>query len=274
MVKLLKGSKNMNAKSDGYELTEPLFRTFSDWLAELCNIEKGMHVLDMGCGIGVSTFSILKMVGQKGKVIGVDISNRFISRALQRKEEMKIPNISFMLGKAEDLDFPNNAFDRVVSNFVLQQVNDRIKAIQEMKRVLRPGGYFGFTLPALEHYKEFREITASVLKEDLSRPPKNCIRSNRSVLQSLLKETHIPDAQVHSKIRTFRINSVDDYDVILETRGPKKATLHRIQTNKQTEIWKTILDEFKKRQREKGYLPLTIHANAIIWRKPKNKGKE
>jgi SAM-dependent methyltransferase len=263
----------MNAKSNGYELTEPLFSPFSDWLAELCNIEKGMHVLDVGCGIGVSTFSILKTVGQKGKVIGVDISNSFISQALQRKEEMKIPNISFMPGNADDLDFPNNTFDRVVSNFVLQQVSDRLKTIQEMKRVLRPGGYLGFTLPALEHYKEFREITASVLKEDLSRPPKSCIRSNPDVLQSLLKETHIPDAQVHSKTRTFCINSVDDYDVILETRGPKKATLHRIPTDEQTKIWETILDEFRKRQREKGYLPLTIHANAIIWRKPK-KGDE
>lgn len=263
----------MNAKSNGYKLTEPLFRGFSDWLAELCNIEKGMHVLDVGCGIGVSAFSILKMVGQKGKVIGVDISNRFISQALRRKGETKIPNISFLLGNAEDLDFPNNTFDRVVSSFVLQQVNDRIRAIQEMKRVLRPGGYLGFTLPALKHYKEFREITASVLKEDLSRPPKNCIRSNPCVLQTLLKETHMPDAQVHSKIRTFHINSVDDYDVILETRGPKKATLHRIPTDEQTKIWKTILDEFRKRQREEGYLSLTIHAHAIIWRKPQNNKK-
>ena len=258
-------------KSGGYELTEPLFSPFSDWLAQLCGIEKGMHVLDVGCGIGVSAFSMLRRVGQKGKVMGVDISNRFISRALQRKEEMKTPNILFTPGNAEDLGFPNNTFDRVVSNFVLQQVNDRTKAVQEMKRVLRPGGYLGFTLPALKHYKEFREITASVLKEDLSRPSKNCIRSNPCVLQTLLKETHIQDAQVYSKIRTFHINSVDDYDVILETRGPKKATLHRIQTNEQTEIWETILDEFRKRQRDKGYLPLTIHANAIIWRKPQNK---
>jgi hypothetical protein len=133
-----------------------------------------------------------------------------------------------------------------------------------MKRVLRPGGCLGFTLPALKHYKEFREITASVLKEDFSRPPKNCIRSNPCVLQSLLKETHIPDAQVNSKTKTFCINSVDDYDVILETRGPKKATLHRIPTDEQTKIWKTILDEFRKRQREEGYLSLTIHAHAII----------
>jgi ubiquinone/menaquinone biosynthesis C-methylase UbiE len=264
----------MNSRTDGYELTEPLFGAFSDWLAELCNIETGMHVLDVGCGIGVSAFSILKMVGQKGKVIGVDISPRLISQALRRKEETKIPSISFMLGNAEDLNFPNNTFDRVVSNFALQQVNDRIKAIQEMKRVLRPGGYLGFTLPAPKHYKEFREITASALKEDLSRLSKNCIRSNPCVLQTLLKETHIQDAQVRSKTRTFHINSVDDYDVILETRGPKKATLHRIQKNEQMKIWKTILDEFRKRQREKDYLPLTIHAHAIIWRKPKNENKE
>jgi ubiquinone/menaquinone biosynthesis C-methylase UbiE len=176
-----------------------------------------------------------------------------------------------MVGNAEDLEFPNNTFDRVVSNFVLQQVNNRIKAIQEMKRVLRPGGYLGFTLPGQKHYKEFREITASVLKENLSRPSKNCIRSNPGVLQSLLEEAHILDAKVYSKIRTYRINSVEDYDVILETRGPKKATLHRIKTDEQMEVWKTILDEFRKIEREKGYLPLTIHAKAIIWRKPQNK---
>ena len=267
----MKKYKTTNMKSSEYELTEPLFSPFSDWLAQLCGIEKGMHVLDVGCGIGVSAFSMLRRVGQKGKVVGVDISGRVISQALQRKEEMKTPNILFTPGNAEDLGFPNNTFDRVVSNFVLQQVNDRIKAVQEMKRVLRPGGRLGFTLPALEHYKEFREIAASVLKEELIRHDKNCIRSNPGILRLLLKEAHIPDARVFSKARTFRMDSVDDYDVVLETRGPKKAILHRLPANKRMEAWETILCEFKKRRKEKGYLPLTLHARAIIWRKPQNK---
>ncbi|HCE97368.1 MAG TPA: hypothetical protein DER10_02610 [Elusimicrobia bacterium] len=258
----------MNIKSGGYELTEPLFGPFSDWLAQLCGIEKGMHVSDLGCGIGTDAFSMLKLVGQKGKVVGVDISSEFISQALLRKEEKKTNNISFMCGDMEDLGFPDNTFDRIVSNFVLQQVRDRTKAVQEMKRVLKPGGCIGFTLPALEHYKEFREIAAGVLKEELTSHDKNCIRSNPGVLQLLLKEAHIPDARFFSKARTFRIDSADNYDVILETRGPKKAILHGLPANEQTAAWETILCEFKKRRREKDCLPLTLHAQAIIWRKP------
>jgi ubiquinone/menaquinone biosynthesis C-methylase UbiE len=241
----------MNMKSSGYELTELLFGPFSDYLAQLCDIKKGMYVLDVGCGIGVSSFSILKRVGQKGSVTGVDISRGDISQALKRKKEMKAHNILFIYGNTEDLNFPENTFDRVVSNFVLQQVKDRTKAIQEMKRVLKPGGYLGFTLPALKHYKEFREIAAGVLKEELVRHDKNCIRSNPNLLQLLLNDAHIPDAQIFSKIRTFRIDSVDDYEVILETRGPKKAVLRGVQANEQAKVWKTIIYELKKRQKEK-----------------------
>ena len=43
-------------KSLGYEVTAPLFGPFSEWLAELCRIDKGMYVLDVGCGIGVALF--------------------------------------------------------------------------------------------------------------------------------------------------------------------------------------------------------------------------
>ena len=221
-----------------------------------------------------STFPLLKKVGRKGKVVGVDISPQLISQALKRAEELQIPNISFAIGNAEQLDFPDNTFDSVVSNLVLKQVSDRVKAIQEMKRVLKPGGYLGFTLPGSEHYKEFKKITAIVLGEDLFRPRKNCIQSDPNVLQSLLEETQISNAEFYSKVITYFVNSVEEYEAILETRGPKRMILRSTQANKQSPTWENILNEFRKILREKGRLPLTIHARAVIWRKPETKERE
>ena len=135
--------------------TEPLFGPYSIWLAELCKIQKGMHVLDVGCGIGVSTFPLLDIIGPKGKIAGVDISVDSISQALKRAEYLQVPNASFSVCNAEKLDFPESFFDCVVSSFAINQVNDKLQALSELIRVLKPGGYLGFTIPGLDHFKEF-----------------------------------------------------------------------------------------------------------------------
>ena len=102
-----------NEKFIEYLITEPLFGPYSAWLAKLCKIKKRMHVLDVGCGIGVSTFPLLEMIDPKGKIAGVDISLHSISQALKRAEHLQVPNVSFSVCNAEKLDFPENFFDCV-----------------------------------------------------------------------------------------------------------------------------------------------------------------
>jgi ubiquinone/menaquinone biosynthesis C-methylase UbiE len=63
-----------------------------------------MHVLDVGCGIGVSTFPLLDIIGPKGKIAGVDISLHLISQALKRAEYLQVPNASFSATWQEILD--------------------------------------------------------------------------------------------------------------------------------------------------------------------------
>ena len=261
----MKMSKNVSV---GYQATDPIFGPFALWLAQLCKIDKRMHVLDVGCGIGVSTFPLLEKVGRTGKVMGLDISPDLISQALEMAVKVGVSNISFMVGNAEQLDFPDNTFDSVMSNFVLRQVNDKVKALQEMKRVLKPGGHLGFTLSGSDHYKEFRSMAAMVLKEDLFRPRQNCLRTDPDALPLLLEKSQITNIKSRSKTITLRINSVEKYDAILETRGPKKMILSRIKEERRGEIWKEILNELGEKLEKEGRLYMTIHASAIIWRKP------
>jgi SAM-dependent methyltransferase len=258
----------LNDKFVEYLTTEPLFGPYSIWLAELCNITKGMHVLDVGCGIGVSTFPLLDIIGPKGKITGVDISLHLISQALRRAEYLQVPNASFSVCNAEKLDFPDSIFDCVVSSFVINQVSDKSQALSEMIRVLKPGGYLGFTIPGSDHFKEFFNIAASILKEESFYRQKNKLQTGSDTYQALLRSLGIVDLQVYSKVATVNISTIEEYDVILKTRGPQNAVLSRLPENRRTATWQEIINEFNEKLTKDQYLHLTISAHGFVLRKP------
>jgi len=251
-----------------YLTTEPLFGPYSVWLAKLCKIKKGMHVLDVGCGIGVSTFPLLDMTGPKGRIVGIDISPHSISQTLKRAEYLQVPNVSFCVCNAEKLDFPDSIFDCVVSSFVINQVNDKLQALNEMIRVLKPGGYLGFAIPGLDHFKEFFDIAASILKEESFYRQKNKLQTGPDTYQALLRSLGIVELQMYSKVVTVNISTIEEYDVILKARGPQNAVLSRLPEDRRAIAWQEILDEFKEKLRKDQYLRLTVSAHGFVLRKP------
>lgn len=251
-----------------YLITEPLFGPYSMWLAELCKIEKGMHVLDVGCGIGVSTFPLLYMIGQEGKVTGIDVSAHSISRAAKRAKYLQISNASFSVCNAEKIDFLDSIFDCVLSSFVINQVIDRGRVLSEMIRVLKPGGNLGFAIPGADHFKEFFDVAASVLKEKSFHHQKNKLLTAPDAYQSLLKSLGIVDLEIYSKVVTVDVSTTEDYDAILKIRGPQNAVLSRLPENRRDAVWQEILDEFKEKLTKDHHLYLTISAHGFILKKP------
>ena len=251
-----------------YLTTEPLFGPYSVWLAKLCKTKKEMHVLDVGCGIGVSTFPLLDIIGTKGRIVGVDISLHSISQASKRAAYLQVPNAAFSLCNVEKLDFRESIFDCVVSSFAINQVNDKPQALSEMIRVLKPGGYLGFTIPGLEHFKEFFDIAASILKEESFYRQKNKLQTGLDTYQALLRSLGIVELQMYSKVVTVSISTIEEYDVILKARGPQNAVLSRLPEDRRATAWQEILDEFKEKLRKDQYLRLTVSAHGFVLRKP------
>jgi ubiquinone/menaquinone biosynthesis C-methylase UbiE len=117
-------------------------------LIERSGIKKGMQVLDLGCGSGAFTPSIARMVGEKGKVYAFDIQADMLKQLenkLSRQENKDIRNIKLIEGNAYELPFDDNSLDLVNIVTVLQEIPDRNKALQEVKRVLKRGGFFAVT---------------------------------------------------------------------------------------------------------------------------------
>jgi ubiquinone/menaquinone biosynthesis C-methylase UbiE len=117
-------------------------------LIERSGVKKGMQVLDLGCGSGAFTPFIARMVGEKGKVYALDIQAdmlKQLERKLARPENKDIKNIKLIEGNAYELPFDNGSIDLVNMVTVLQEIPDRNRALQEVKRVLKPGGLFAVT---------------------------------------------------------------------------------------------------------------------------------
>lgn len=103
-------------------------------------IAPGEHVLDVACGTGIVSFAAARAVGPHGRVTGVDLSGQMVEFASRRADVHQVYNARFLRMNAEQLDFADASFDAVTCALGLMYVPDPVKALAEMRRVLRPGG--------------------------------------------------------------------------------------------------------------------------------------
>lgn len=110
--------------------------------ADHAAIKSGDTVVDLGSGAGNDVFVARSLVGDSGRVIGIDMTPEMVEKASRNKEKMGFDNIEFRLSEIEDLPLEQNSVDVVVSNCVLNLVPDKNRAFSEIYRILKPGGHF------------------------------------------------------------------------------------------------------------------------------------
>lgn len=109
---------------------------------DFAGIKEGDHILDLGSGAGNDCFVARAIVGETGKVTGLDLTEQMVAKARENCKKLKYGNVEFFLGDIESMPFSENMFDVVISNCVLNLVPDKSKAFREIFRVLKPGAHF------------------------------------------------------------------------------------------------------------------------------------
>lgn len=109
----------------------------------LNKLGKNLKVLDAGCGDGIQA----EIFAKNHNVTGVDISSIRIKRAKERVKKAK-----FYVGNLYDLDFPDNTFDVAIASEIIEHLTDPVKALKEIKRVLKPNGYVIIDLPSRSNF--------------------------------------------------------------------------------------------------------------------------
>lgn len=110
-------------------------------IADALSLNPGQDVLDFGCGTGTLTLTLAGRVGPDGSTAGIDASPEMISLAI-RKAESKGIAIRFDVAAAQSVPFADSSFDAAATSLMIHHLprGDRIVALQEILRVLRPGG--------------------------------------------------------------------------------------------------------------------------------------
>lgn len=109
---------------------------------EFAGLKPGDHVLDLGSGAGNDCFVARAEVGENGKVTGLDFADAMLEKARENALKLGYSNVDFIKGDIEQMPLPDNSYDVILSNCVLNLVPDKHKAFSEMLRVLKAGGHF------------------------------------------------------------------------------------------------------------------------------------
>ena len=106
----------------------------------LASLQEGDTVLDLGSGAGFDCFLAANRVGERGRVIGVDMTPEMLEKARENVRKSDYGNVEFRLGEIENLPAADNSVDVVISNCVINLSPDKRRVFAETFRVLRPGG--------------------------------------------------------------------------------------------------------------------------------------
>jgi len=110
----------------------------------LRQLQTGERVVDVGSGAGFDSFIAAGQVGDTGAVVGVDMTPEMLVKSRDTAAALGLSHVEFREGLAENLPVPDGWADAVISNGVINLCADKRAVFEEIRRVLKPGGWLQF----------------------------------------------------------------------------------------------------------------------------------
>ncbi len=195
-----------------------LFQQWTSKIADEAGIERGERVLDAACGTGVLAKEVSARVGPEGSVVGLDINEGMLAVA-----ERKSPGIEWKFGAVESIPFEDETFDTVVSQFGLMFFVDKAAAIQEMFRVLKPGGTLVIAVwDSLENVPGYKTVV-ELLQRLFGDETAGALRSPYSLgdvqtFESLIKNAGIKNFEIKTLPGKAQFPSIESW-IFTDVKG-------------------------------------------------------
>ena len=188
-------------------LVPRLFNPFADVLLDEVGISAGVALLDVACGPGTVSRRVAPRLGPEGRVTGCDLSPSMLEVAAGKPALEGAAPITYRQCPADELDVPDGAFDIVVCQQGLQFFPDRLGALAEMRRALKPGGRAGVAVWCAIEENPFWDALASAVGEVLGKESEIGYRSGpwglpeADELMRLFDAAEFADVNVSRQVR-------------------------------------------------------------------------
>lgn len=208
------------------------FSHFGHRLVELAQIPSGAQVLDVATGKGAILFPAVEVVGLRGHVTGIDLSEGMVQETAKEIRRLKLENVEVCQMDAEYLQFPDASFDCVLCGFAIFFFPQLDHALSEMRRVLKPNGRIAITTWDRlldEQWKWFDDLVKAHLppeaetkqtSESQSPPP---ILDTPEGLEKIMKTTGFTDVQVVSETADIIYTSEQEWWTALWSHGIRES---------------------------------------------------
>jgi SAM-dependent methyltransferase len=140
-------------------------------MLDMARVKPGSHVLDVAAGAGDQSIDAAKRVGSAGSVLATDISPKILEFAEQNARQLGHTNVTTRVMDGENLNVEPKSFDAAISRVGLIYFPDQHRALNGLRRALKPGGRLGAIVYSTAERNQFFSIPVSVIRRRANLPP-------------------------------------------------------------------------------------------------------
>jgi SAM-dependent methyltransferase len=252
--------------SEAYEryLVPALFTPWAVDLLARVTPQPQDRVLDVACGTGIVARLAARQIGASGRVTGVDLNAGMLREARTHSGKLGAP-VDWVEGDVGALPFGEATFDVVLCQQSIQFFSDQTRAVQEMKRVLTPGGRFALNVSRALQYNPYIRALADALERHVGLEAGTAMRApcgfgDAEALRGLLTRTEWRDIRIHIVILTIRHPSLTEFIAGQLAATPVAARVAALEANAQTALLDDIRTALRPYTDDEGLaVPYEIH---------------
>jgi ubiquinone/menaquinone biosynthesis C-methylase UbiE len=199
--------KEFNAVAADYDSGPGCFAHFGRCLVEAADIVPGQHVLDIASGRGAVFFPSAERVGPTGQIVGIDFADEMVNATNEDAVRRGlIAQVRIM--DAEQLEFPDGAFDHVLCGFGVMHFPNQDRALGEFLRVLKPGGRLAVSTWRVTQRSD---LEAALIELDVRPPRPPGWTTEPENLSRLLARAGFSNVRVSEESQSFHYADVNEY---------------------------------------------------------------